>query len=98
MPESLDWKSLAGGSPVLVIYMGLKHLVKIATRLIEVGRDPNEPVAIISKATLPEQKVLETTLDDCASGSVQDGAQPPTLIVVGQVVDLRADLKWPMQL
>jgi uroporphyrin-III C-methyltransferase len=96
MPESLDWKSLARGSPVLVIYMGLKHLTKIAARLIEVGRDSNEPVAIISKATLPEQKVLETTLADCAKDIVRDGVQPPTVIVIGQVVNLRSELKWPV--
>ncbi|HIF11325.1 MAG TPA: uroporphyrinogen-III C-methyltransferase [Sneathiellales bacterium] len=97
MPESLDWKSLARGSPVLVIYMGLKHLTNISARLIEVGRDPTEAVAIISQATLPEQTVLETTLADCAREAERHRVQPPTLIVVGQVVELRAGLKWPFQ-
>lgn len=94
MPESLDWKALARGSPVLVIYMGLKHLGKIAARLVEVGRSPDEPVAIISKATMPEQKVLESTLGTCAVDAEKSSIDPPTIIVVGQVVSLRGGLDW----
>ena len=47
---------------VLVIYMALKHIETIANRLVAAGRRPEEPVAIVSRATLPEQAVLETTL------------------------------------
>ena len=65
MPESLNWEALALGSPVLVIYMGLTHLDRIAARLIEVGRAPDEPVAIISRATTVGQQVMETTLGTC---------------------------------
>jgi uroporphyrin-III C-methyltransferase len=95
MPESLDWPALARGSPVLVIYMGLKHLAKIAARLIEVGRAADEPVAVISRATLPEQHVLESTLANCATDAARAGVMPPTMIVIGQVVPLRAKLQWP---
>lgn len=94
MPESLDWKALARGSPVLVIYMGLKHLSKIAARLVEVGRSPDEPVAIISKATMPEQKVLESTLGACAVDAGKSIIDPPTIIVIGGVVSLRRGLDW----
>lgn len=94
MPESLDWEALARGSPVLVIYMGLKHLSLIAERLVEVGRSPDEPTAIISNATTPRQHVLETTLGSCARDANDVHIDPPTIIVVGGVVGLRKDLDW----
>ena len=43
VPDGLDWPALARGSPVLVIYMALKHLAEISHRLIAAGRDPAEP-------------------------------------------------------
>ena len=45
VPKGLDWTALAGGAPVLVFYMALKHLAVIRDRLIAGGRDPDEPVA-----------------------------------------------------
>jgi len=62
LPDTVDWDSLSRGAPVLVIYMALKNIDVIAQRLIAAGRARSEPVAIISKATLPEQRVIETTL------------------------------------
>src|SRR5713101_3306974 len=57
VPDGLDWNALARGAPVLVIYMALKHLDAIAERLIAGGRSSTEPVAIVSKAATPEQRV-----------------------------------------
>src|SRR5256885_12736646 len=48
VPDSVDWPSLAKGSPVLVIYMALKHIDGIAQRLLAAGRSPEEPVAVVS--------------------------------------------------
>src|SRR5258707_8629270 len=62
VPDAVDWASLAKGAPVLVIYMALKHIEQIAQRLIAGGRKPGEAVAIVAKASLAEQRVLETTL------------------------------------
>src|SRR5215471_11866541 len=67
VPDSVDWPSLAKGSPVLVIYMALKHIEGIAQRLLAAGRPPQEPVAVVSNATIAGQTVLETTLGDCAA-------------------------------
>jgi uroporphyrin-III C-methyltransferase len=94
MPESLDWEALARGSPVLVIYMGLAHLDRIARRLMEVGRPADEPVAVISQATTPKQHVLVSTLGACAQDASEACVAPPTLIVVGNVVRLRSSLDW----
>jgi uroporphyrin-III C-methyltransferase len=94
VPESVDWAAIAAGSPVLVLYMAMKHLGRIAERLIEAGRGADEPVAIVSRASTPDQRVLESTLGDCAAAARAADIEPPALIVVGQVVRLRAGLDW----
>ena len=94
VPDDLDWPALARGAPVLVLYMALKHLDRIAGRLIDAGRDPAEPVAIVSKATGPDQQVVETRLSDCAGAAADAGIAPPCLVVVGEVVTLRQGLDW----
>ena len=94
VPDDLDWGAIARGAPVIVLYMALKHLERIAERLVAHGRDPEEPVAIVSKATTPEQAVLETRLGRCHADAEAAGIAPPSLIVVGRVVELRAGLDW----
>lgn len=94
VPDSVDWASLAKGAPVIVIYMALKHIALIADRLRAGGRGKDEPVAVISKATTREQTVLETTLGTCAEDVAKSGIEPPAMVVVGQVVRLRAALDW----
>jgi uroporphyrin-III C-methyltransferase len=92
VPDGLDWGAIARGAPVLVLYMALKHLPNIVGRLIAGGRKPDEPVAIVSRATTPEQQVLTSTLGDAAAAAV--GSETPAIIVVGEVVRLRAGLDW----
>ncbi|HMB77178.1 MAG TPA: uroporphyrinogen-III C-methyltransferase [Kiloniellaceae bacterium] len=92
--DNVDWAALAKGSPVLVIYMALKHLAVIADTLMDHGRAPQEPVAVVASATLPEQRVLETSLARCAQDVVDQGLAPPCLVVVGEVVRLRDSLDW----
>jgi uroporphyrin-III C-methyltransferase len=94
VPDGLDWAAIARGSPVLVLYMALKHLERIAERLLAHGRDPDEPVAIVSKASTADQAVLETTLARCHGDALAAAIEPPTLVVVGRVVALRAGLDW----
>ncbi len=94
VPERLDWEAIARGSPVIVLYMALKHLARIADRLQAAGRAPGEPVAIVSKASTAEQVVLESTLGTCAGDAASHGIEPPCLVVIGEVVRLRAGLDW----
>jgi uroporphyrin-III C-methyltransferase len=94
VPDSVDWESLARGVPVLVIYMALSHVERITARLMAAGRSADEPVAVVAKATLPDQRVLETTLGRCAADAASAGLEPPALLVVGEVVRLRAGLDW----
>ena len=84
LPDGIDWPALSRGAPVLVIYMALKHLGTIAARLIAAGRPEDEPVAIISKATLPAQRVVRTSLGRAAADAA--AIEPPAIVVVGPVV------------
>jgi len=93
-PGDLNWAALAQGSPVIVIYMGLKHLPNIAAEMMRAGRSPSEPVAIVSNATTDKQRVLETTLSAAADDVLRHGIPAPALIVVGEVVRLRSGLDW----
>jgi uroporphyrin-III C-methyltransferase len=66
--------------------MGSRHLAQISDRLMAAGRPADEPVALISKATTPNQKILTTTLGRCADRLAAHGLKPPMLIVVGPTV------------
>jgi len=94
VPDEIDWQALARGSPVLVIYMALKHLAVLSERLIAAGRPAEEPVAIVSDATLPTQRVLETTLGRAAADAAAAAMAPPAIVAVGEVVRLRVHLDW----
>jgi uroporphyrin-III C-methyltransferase len=94
VPDSIDWRALAQGSPVIVIYMGLKHLPRITSELMAAGRAGGETVAIVSQATTARQRVLETTLARAAADAAANAMPAPALIVVGEVVRLRAGLDW----
>ena len=94
VPNGIDWEAIARGSPVIVLYMGLRQLGAIAARLIAAGRRADEPVAIVSKATTPAQRVLVTSLAKAAAAAAEAGIEGPTIIAVGEVVRLRAALDW----
>ena len=76
------------------MYMAMKYLNEIAVRLMRNGRSSEEPVAVITQASLPDQRVLETKLGTCAVDVEKHGLEPPAMIVVGEVVSLREFLKW----
>mgnify|MGYP002725718075 CR=1 FL=1 len=92
--DDIDWTALAKASPVIVFYMSLKTMSRIAERLIAAGRASDESVAIISKATTPDQSVLVTTLAACAHDEEPSNQPSPALFVVGPVVKLRDGLDW----
>ncbi|UNT42571.1 siroheme synthase CysG [Acinetobacter sp. LUNF3] len=92
-PE-LPWDELVYQNQTLVLYMGLVGLEKICEKLIENGQRPDMPVALISKGTTPEQKVVVGTLADIASKVEENHIQAPTLTIIGDVVSLREQLQW----
>lgn len=92
-PE-LPWPELIYENQTLVLYMGLVGLETICNRLIEHGQRPDMPVALISKGTTPEQKVIVGNLENIAKKVVQHEVQAPTLTIIGEVVKLREQLQW----
>ena len=92
-PE-LPWSELVYENQTLVLYMGLVGLESICAKLIAHGQRADMPVALISKGTTPEQKVVVGTLANIASKVEQHQIQAPTLTIIGEVVNLREQLKW----
>lgn len=92
-PE-LPWNELVYENQTLVLYMGLVGLENTCQQLIAHGQRPNMPVALISKGTTPEQKVVIGTLADIASKVSEHHIQAPTLTIIGEVVSLREQLQW----
>jgi uroporphyrin-III C-methyltransferase len=94
VPDSIDWPSIAKGSPVIVMYMAQKHIGAISAKLIAAGRSADEPVAVVSNASLPDQIVVESTLGAVETDIGRHDIKPPTMVVIGEVVRLRAALDW----
>ncbi len=94
VPDRINWQGIASGSPVIVMYMAMKHIGAIAANLMAAGRSPDEPVAFVCNAATAEQTVLETTLFRAEADVTASGLQPPAIVVVGEVVRLRASLDW----
>ena len=89
LPDGLDWQALAKGAPVLVVYMALKHLTAIASRLRAAGRPADEPVAIIAAATTPRQRVIETTLATASAAAARARLKPPAVLAIGRTLRLK---------
>lgn len=94
VPSQIDWHSLAKGSPVIVLYMALKHLGEISKQLIKHGRPADEALAIVSNASLPSQSVIKTTLGGVPAALVENDIAVPAISVIGPVVDLSGILEW----
>jgi uroporphyrin-III C-methyltransferase len=88
MPD-LDWPALAHGADVLVLYMALRRIGAIAAKLRAARRPGTEPVAFITEATTPRQRVAVTTLAEAERVAAAIPPNAPTLIVIGPVVALR---------
>ncbi len=94
VPDRIHWEGIAKGSPVIVMYMAMKHIGQITANLISAGRSPDEPVAFVCNAATPDQTVLETTLARAEADVMASGLEPPAIVVVGEVVRLRPALDW----
>ena len=90
--SSLNWQAISDGSQVLVIYMGIKHVNRIIGELLAAGRSTDEPVAVVTNATLPNQQVLESTLENVEADLIAANMAPPAIICVGKSVLMRQAL------
>jgi uroporphyrinogen III methyltransferase/synthase len=87
--SSLDWDALAR-APTAVFLMGVQRLGQIAGQLMDAGRDPSTPVAAVSWATWPRQRVVRSVLGAVGAEDVSS----PAILVVGEVASLAERLDW----
>ena len=90
-PEStINWSKLSTAVDTLIFLMSVANLPQIVAKLLEHGRPPETPAALIRWGTKPAQEVFVTTLAEAPNVKLA----PPAIFVVGEVVNLREKLKW----
>ena len=90
----LNWKALAHPNQTIVFYMGLHGVGVVSARLIEHGLPADTPVALIQQGTTQNQRVVVTTLAELEQTVRDEALKPPTIIIVGRVVELHKTLQW----
>jgi uroporphyrinogen III methyltransferase / synthase len=92
--STIDWGELAEPHRTLVLLMAMGNLASICEQLIGRGCVPDTPVAVIQDGTRPTQRTVVGTLASI-SGLVQGaGITAPAIVVIGDVVTLREELRW----
>ncbi len=91
---NLNWEMLAHKNQTIVFYMGLQGLNEICINLKKHGLDSNTPAALIMQGTTANQKVIIGNLDSLPALVKQRNVKPPTLVIVGDVVQLHKKLHW----
>jgi uroporphyrinogen III methyltransferase/synthase len=91
-PES--WKKLATATDTICVLMGMRRIKEITQAIIDGGRAPSTPAAVIHWGARPEQRVVTGTLDGIAAAAAEAGLKNPAIILVGEVVKLRQQLNW----
>ncbi len=91
--STLDWSVLARAE-TLIVLMGLGNLAHITLELMNYGRSPETPAAIIHWGTMPEQKVIVGNLANINQKVSKMALKPPATLVIGEVVSLREKLQW----
>jgi len=90
--ERLNWRALAELNATIVILMGITNLERNVRNLIENGKDPKTPVAIIENGCTPQQRVVVSTLENIVEVAKRENIRPPAIVVVGDVVRIRDKL------
>jgi len=92
--SNIDWASISTGIGTLVFLMGIKNLPNITQKLIENGRPPKTPIALVRWGTTPKQVTVTGTLDTIVRQADEAGMKAPAIVIVGDVVSLRQTMKW----
>ena len=92
--SNIAWDKLATGVGTIVVYMGIKNLQSITEKIIRYGRDPLTPVAVVRWASTSEQRTVVGNLENIAEIVRKNNIKPPSLVVIGEVVNLRDTINW----
>jgi uroporphyrin-III C-methyltransferase/precorrin-2 dehydrogenase/sirohydrochlorin ferrochelatase len=90
----LNWRALAQPRQTVVVYMGLLGIDVLCRELVAHGLPAATPAALIQQGTTPQQRVLTGNLDTLPEMVRRSKVTAPTLIIIGEVVRLRDQLKW----
>lgn len=90
----IDWQALAAFPGTLVVYMGFSRLASYCQALIDAGKSPDTPAALIQWGTWPRQLTVESTLAQLPAQVHQAALGPPAIVVFGHVVHRRHRLSW----
>jgi siroheme synthase len=92
--KTVDWRALATAVDTIVVLMGLANIAHIVDELIEGGRSPSTPTAVIQDGTLPTQRVVDSDLGHIGDAVAAAGIASPAILVIGEVVQLRERIDW----
>ncbi|MGD0239016.1 MAG: uroporphyrinogen-III C-methyltransferase [Streptosporangiaceae bacterium] len=90
--STVNWELLGGSSGTLVLLMAVERLGAVVDELLRYGRSPDTPVSVIADGTLPTQRTINSTLEHVESRVAQEGVRPPAIVVVGDVVNVAAEI------
>lgn len=90
----IAWDKLAAAGDTLVILMGMKNLVHVVDQLVQNKKPPSTPVAVITEGTTGRQRCVTGTLQDIVGKVKSENLKPPSVVVVGNVVEFRKRLQW----
>ena len=92
--ETVNWKKLAMAVDTIVIMMGLSRLEIICEKLISGGLEKKTPVAVIQSGTTNEHRMIKGNLLNISRKVEQARVKPPSIIIIGKVVDLSDKIGW----
>lgn len=92
--DRIDWRSLAQGIDTLAIYMGVGNLSYICDQLMFHGKGKETPVALVHWGTMKEQQTVIGTLSTIVNIVAKSQITNPSMIIVGDVVQLRNKINW----
>jgi uroporphyrin-III C-methyltransferase/precorrin-2 dehydrogenase/sirohydrochlorin ferrochelatase len=89
-----DWAALAAERQTLAVYMGVAALPRLQAKLLEHGRSPDTPFALVENGSRPQQRVITGQLLELAARAREHGVQSPALLILGEVAALAETLHW----
>lgn len=92
--SSIRWDKIATAVDTVAFYLGIKNLPLICEQMIEHGRAPQTPVALIHWGTMPEQRTVVGTLETITDIARENKIENPSIILVGDVVSIREQIRW----
>jgi uroporphyrin-III C-methyltransferase/precorrin-2 dehydrogenase/sirohydrochlorin ferrochelatase len=92
--DTLDWQALAQGQQTLAVYMGVAELGMLQQKLIEHGRAPSTPFALVENGSRAQQRVVVGTLAHLAERAAAHAVRSPAMLILGEVAALASSLAW----